>query len=76
METMTETTVDDRMTGPHLRQWRVCVDGEQLFSVGGPDAEAMVRAAARTEGGTVSHRDGERPVKANGYQLHGPWIDA
>ena len=60
------------MTGPHLRQWAAVKDGEILFTVSGPDAEAMCRAA----GDTVAYRDGERPAEANGYRLHGPWIDA
>lgn len=64
---------DDRADG---RWWRVCTDGEELFKVVGPDAEAMVRAAAAANGGTVSYRDPERPTKANGYSLSGPWIDA
>jgi hypothetical protein len=73
---MVAMTPDEAMTGPHLREWRVCTDGEKLFSVVGPDAEAMVRAAARANDGSVSYRDAERPAAANGYQLHGPWIDA
>lgn len=63
------------MTGLHLREWRACRDGEELVTITGPDAEQLVRAAA-ADGGTVSYRDAERPAEANGYQLHGPWIDA
>ena len=73
---MTEMTVDERMTGPHLRQWRACADGRELLQVGGPDAERITRAVAEAAGGFVSYRDGERPAEANGYQLHGPWTDA
>jgi len=65
-------TPDEAMTGPHLRQWAAIMDGEILFTVFGPDAEAMCRAA----GETVAYRDAERPAEANGYQLHGPWIVA
>ena len=64
-------TPDEQMTGPHLRQWAAIKDGEILFTVFGPEAEVMCRAA----GDTVAYRDGERPTEANGYQLHGPWID-
>ncbi len=65
-------TPDEAMTGPHLREWAAIKDGEILFTVSGPDAEVMCRAA----GGTTAYRDGERPTEANGYQLHGPWIVA
>ena len=54
------------------RQWRASMDGETLLMVVGPDAEVLVRAT----GGTVSYRDPERPTKANGYSLWGPWTDA
>ena len=63
-------TPDEAMTGPHLRQWAAIKDGEIILTVSGPDAEA-IRAA-----GERSHRDGERPTAANGYELRGPWIDA
>ncbi len=65
-------TPDEQMTGLHLRQWAAIKDGEILFMVSGPDAEAMCRAA----GGAVAYRDGERPTAANGYSLHGPWTGA
>lgn len=69
-------TPQEQMTGFHLREWRACKDGEELIAVTGPDAEVLARAAARSYGGTVSYRDGERPTAGNGYSLHGPWIDA
>jgi hypothetical protein len=68
-------TPDEAMTGPHLREWRACLDGDTLLIVSGPDAETIAREAAGAYGGTVSYRDGERPAEANGWQLHGPWID-
>jgi hypothetical protein len=57
-----------------MRQWRALRDGEELLTVTGPDAEAIARAAAGP-GGTVECRDAERPVRGNGYSLHGPWIE-
>jgi hypothetical protein len=65
-------TPDEAMTGPHLRQWAAIKDGEIIMTVFGPEAETLCRAA----GEAVAYRDGERPTVANGYQLHGPWIDA
>lgn len=53
-------------------QWCARKDGEILFVVCGPDAEALVRAA----GDTVAYRLPERPTAENGYQMNGPWIDA
>lgn len=73
---MTEMTAGGRMTGPHLREWRACLDGDTLLTITGPDAEAIAREAAGAYGGFVSYRDAERPTEANGYQLHGPWNDA
>lgn len=55
------------------RTWAVRVDGEIVFSVSGPDAEPMARAAARIEGGTIAWREDERPTAQNGYQIWGPW---
>jgi hypothetical protein len=65
-------TPHEQMTGIHLREWCARRDGEILFVITGPDAEAIARAA----GDAVAYRDAERPTTANGYQLHGPWIDA
>lgn len=58
------------------REWMVCTGGEKLFSVVGPDAEAMVRAAAAASGGTVSYRELVPPAEENGYSTLGPWISA
>lgn len=68
--------ISARAVGRDTRQWAVRVDGEVLFTVTGPDAEAMARAAARSQGGVLVYREDERPSAANGWQLHGPWIDA
>lgn len=63
------------MTGTQ-RTWAVRRDGEILFQIVGPDAQAMVRAAACAQNGVLIYRDDEKPTAANGWQLHGPWQDA
>lgn len=54
------------------REWAAKVDGEIVLAVAGPDAEAMVRAVPSA---VVMYREDEKPTEANGWQLHGPWID-
>ena len=53
------------------RTWAAKKDGEILFQVTGPDAEAMVRAT----GEPVAYRENCRPTAENGWTLWGPWID-
>jgi hypothetical protein len=61
------------MMGGMKRSWGVRVDGELLFSVSGPDAEAMARAAARTQGGVVIYSDPVPATPENGWDPRGPW---
>ena len=58
------------------KDWAVRVDGEILFQITGPDAEAMVRSAAQERGGVVIWREDVKPTAENGWELSGPWREA
>ncbi|REF00320.1 hypothetical protein [Thermomonospora umbrina] len=63
------------MTAP-FRQWAARVDGENIFDITGPDAEAMARTAAQTHNGVVVYRDYEGPTENRPYSVWGPWNEA
>lgn len=57
------------------KDWCARVDGEIVLQVTGPDAEAMVRAAAFQYGGVVAYRIDQPPNDDIPYTHSGPWID-
>lgn len=59
-----------------FRQWAVRVDGEVLFDMTGPNAEAIVRAAAARECGVVVYRDHEGPTDDYPASHWGAWQEA
>jgi hypothetical protein len=67
MATVSEGT-DEISARLAATNWCARVDGEIVFQVTGPDAEALRSAV---EGPVVAYRMPERPTADNGWQLNG-----